>query len=75
MIYSPSIQNNSPKHCSRNKTNAPNRSDADASAEYLGEVVNHELSAEQLLSPNPIIRITDDRPLNEYFLLRHLGSF
>lgn len=40
---------------------------------YLGQVVSKEFSIKQNLNPNPKIRITDDRPYNEYFLLRRWG--
>ena len=40
---------------------------------YLGLVVSQETPPEQVLSPNLGIQITDDRPFNEYFLLRQLG--
>jgi spermidine synthase len=42
---------------------------------YLGRVVLREVPVEKLLNPNPDIRITDDDPLNEYFLLRKWGLF
>jgi hypothetical protein len=42
---------------------------------YLGKVVLNEVATEKLLNPNPDIRITDDDPLNEYFLLRQIGLF
>jgi spermidine synthase len=42
---------------------------------YLGAVVLKEIPVEKLLNPNPDIRITDDDPLNEYFLLRQWGLF
>jgi hypothetical protein len=35
---------------------------------------SNEIPAESLLSADPGITITDDRPLNEYFLLRRLFS-
>ena len=41
---------------------------------YLGQVVTNELSIDKLLNPNPQIQITDDRPFNEYFLLRRLKN-
>jgi spermidine synthase len=41
--------------------------------QYLGSVVSAEMSPEELFSPYPEIRITDDRPYNEYFLLRRRG--
>jgi len=40
---------------------------------YLGQVVLKEFSIEQELASDPRIRITDDRPFNEYFLLRRWG--
>jgi spermidine synthase len=49
-------------------------SDTDA-ASYLGKVVLHELPAETPPDPNSDVRITDDDPLNEYFLLRWMGLF
>jgi hypothetical protein len=42
-------------------------------AAYLGEVVWNERFMLELLNPNPSIRITDDHPFNEYFLMRRLG--
>jgi spermidine synthase len=40
---------------------------------YLGQVLLKEFSIEQALAPDPRIRITDDHPYNEYFLLRRWG--
>ena len=37
---------------------------------YVGSVLEHENSIEPHLGTNPAIRITDDQPFNEYFLLR-----
>jgi len=45
---------------------------ADAT-QYLASVVSAEIPTEELLNPNPEIRITDDHPYNEYFLLRRRG--
>jgi spermidine synthase len=42
---------------------------------YLGQVVSREVPIKKLLNSDPGIEITDDDPLNEYFLLRHLGLF
>jgi len=39
-------------------------------AAYLGQALSFEMAIENDLHPNPKIRITDDRPYNEYFLLR-----
>jgi spermidine synthase len=41
-------------------------------ASYLDEVLSKEIPIESVLNPNPHIRITDDHPYNEYFLLRRL---
>lgn len=41
--------------------------------QYLASVISAELPIEELLNPNPEIRITDDHPYNEYFLLRRQG--
>src|SRR5262249_23639243 len=38
--------------------------------EYLGRVVMRQDAIEWHLNPNTAIRITDDRPFNEYFVLR-----
>jgi len=46
--------------------------DADP-VQYLSEVVSYEVPTEKLLNPDPKIRITDDKPYNEYFLLRRRG--
>ena len=40
---------------------------------YMHLVLSREMSAEAGLNPNPEIRITDDLPYNEYFLLRAYG--
>ena len=45
------------------------------SASYLQQVVSQEISVEETLAPNPKIRVTDDQPYNEYFLLRQSGLF
>jgi hypothetical protein len=42
---------------------------------YLGAVVSREVAVERLISPNPNLRITDDDPFNEYFILRQSGLF
>jgi len=42
---------------------------------YFGLVLANELAIKTCLNPNPEIRITDDRPYNEYFLLRKIGWF
>jgi spermidine synthase len=42
-------------------------------AAYLGKVVWDERFMPELLNADPSIRITDDRPFNEYFLMRRLG--
>jgi spermidine synthase len=43
--------------------------------EYYKIVLSRELQITNLLNPNPGIEITDDRPLNEYFLLRRNNLF
>jgi len=40
---------------------------------YLNLVLSQELNIKEGLNPNPEIRITDDQPYNEYFLLRQSG--
>lgn len=42
---------------------------------YLDQVLTAELPLGTLLDPNLRIRVTDDRPYNEYFLLRRMGLF
>jgi spermidine synthase len=44
-------------------------------AAYLQEVLSKSIPVKQLLSPDRKIRITDDHPYNEYFLLRSWGLF
>jgi hypothetical protein len=44
-------------------------------AAYLDLVLSREIPINRVLNPNPEVRITDDDPLNEYFLLRRLGLF
>ena len=40
---------------------------------YLAQVVLQEFAIDAALDPDPAVRITDDRPYNEYFLLRRWG--
>jgi spermidine synthase len=42
---------------------------------YLAQILSKEFEIEQELDPDPRIRITDDHPYNEYFLLRRWGVF
>lgn len=42
---------------------------------YLQEVLSQSIPVNQMLSPDPKIRVTDDCPYNEYFLLRSWGLF
>jgi spermidine synthase len=42
---------------------------------YLQAVLSKPISVEEILNPDRKIRITDDHPYNEYFLLRRLGLF
>jgi hypothetical protein len=39
-------------------------------AAYLQRVLSRECAVDQLLNPDAEIRITDDKPFNEYFLMR-----
>ena len=39
-------------------------------AAYLGQVLGNERPARELLGADPSVIVTDDRPYNEYFLLR-----
>jgi len=39
---------------------------------YLDRVVTNEYSLPAALNPDPEVQVTDDRPYNEYFLLRRL---
>jgi spermidine synthase len=39
-------------------------------ADYVQQALTNEIPIEPELNPDPQIRITDDRPYNEYFLLR-----
>jgi hypothetical protein len=41
--------------------------------DYIAQVLGQEFTVEEALDPDPRIRITDDRPYNEYFLLRRWG--
>lgn len=41
-------------------------------AAYLGMVILNEYSVPAILNPNLDVQVTDDRPFNEYFLLRRL---
>ena len=42
-------------------------------AAYIGRVVWDERFMPELLNADPSIRITDDRPFNEYLLMRRFG--
>ncbi len=42
-------------------------------SDYFGTVVLREVPTENLLDPDPDAKITDDDPLNEYFLLRRMS--
>ena len=42
---------------------------------YLGRVVSNEIAIARFLTPDLEIQITDDRPYNEYFLLRRWNLF
>jgi predicted membrane-bound spermidine synthase len=44
--------------------------DSEDTPAYIGQVVTNEIPTSELLNPHPEIQITDDRPYNEYFLLR-----
>jgi hypothetical protein len=39
---------------------------------YMQKVINGELQTDALLNPDTEARVTDDRPYNEYFMLRWL---
>jgi hypothetical protein len=39
-------------------------------AEYLLRVLSQEFAVDKFLNPNTEIRISDDKPFNEYFLIR-----
>ena len=42
---------------------------------YLRIVLVREFPTDTMLHPDPGVRVTDDDPLNEYFLLRRLGLY
>jgi spermidine synthase len=44
-------------------------------APYLEQVLSHEIPIQDLLVPDPSIRITDDSPYNEYFFIRQIDLF
>ena len=37
---------------------------------FFTEILSHEVPITELLHPDPRVVVTDDRPFNEYFLLR-----
>jgi spermidine synthase len=39
---------------------------------FLSPVLGQELNVTNVLNPDPDVQVTDDRPFNEYFLIRHL---
>jgi hypothetical protein len=41
----------------------------------LAIALSREVQVTNLLNPNPRIEITDDQPMNEYFLLRRAKLF
>jgi spermidine synthase len=41
-------------------------------ASYLNIVLSHEIPLETFFDPDPWVIVTDDRPFNEYFLLRQM---
>jgi spermidine synthase len=48
-------------------------SPAHDSSDYFAKVQAQEVTLDGTLNPDPEIRVTDDRPFNEYFLLRRWG--
>jgi spermidine synthase len=46
--------------------------DTKNAAAYLGQVLDHEFPVPRLLNRDAAIQVTDDKPYNEYFLLRRL---
>ncbi len=42
---------------------------------YLDQVLSREIPPAIITGPNPGLQVTDDDPINEYFLLRELGVF
>jgi hypothetical protein len=42
---------------------------------YLAQVLTNEYSVPALLNPDAGIQVTDDKPFNEYFLLRRLNNW
>jgi hypothetical protein len=46
--------------------------DSKNAAAYLERVVTREISIPSMLNPDMQIQVTDDKPFNEYFLLRSL---
>jgi len=43
--------------------------------DYIQQALFNEIPIEPALNPDPQIRITDDHPYNEYFLLRRRDSY
>lgn len=43
--------------------------------DYVRGALSNEMATEAILNPDARIRITDDHPYNEYFLLRRRGSY
>jgi spermidine synthase len=48
-------------------------SPSEDSSDYFARVQAQEVTLDGTLNPDPEIRVTDDRPFNEYFLLRRWG--
>jgi spermidine synthase len=46
--------------------------DSQGAPAYLGRVITNEYSIPAILNPDSDVEITDDRPFNEYFLLRRM---
>jgi len=41
----------------------------------MGTVFSHEIAVQDLVSPDPAIQITDDEPINEYYIIRRLNEY
>jgi len=41
--------------------------------EVLEQLYQHELPLHKLMNPDPNLKISDDKPINEYFLLKKIG--
>ena len=48
---------------------------AETAPAFLERALSREIPVQDVLNPDPTVETTDDRPFNEYFLLRRWGIY